>query len=44
MSADDLDRAAQLATQNPYYNPRPVTRESVRALLEQAFHGRQPDG
>jgi maleylacetate reductase len=44
MSEDDLDRAAQLATQNPYYNPRPVTRESVRTLLEQAFHGRPPDG
>jgi maleylacetate reductase len=44
LQASDLDRAAQLATQNPYYNPRPVTREGVRALLEQAFHGRPPDG
>jgi maleylacetate reductase len=44
MREGDLDRAAQLATQNPYYNPRPVTREGVRALLEQAFHGRPPDG
>lgn len=40
----DLDRAAQLATQNPYYNPRPVTRDGVRALLEQAFRGLPPDG
>jgi alcohol dehydrogenase class IV len=44
LQAGDLDRAAQLATQNPYYNPRPVTRDGVRALLEQAFHGRPPDG
>jgi maleylacetate reductase len=44
VQATDLDRVAELATQNPYYNPRPVTREGVRALLEQAFHGRPPDG
>ena len=44
LQAGDLDRAADLATQSPYYNPRPVTREGVRALLEQAFHGRPPDG
>ena len=42
MAEGDLDRAADLATQNPYYNPRPVTREGVRALLEQAYHGRRP--
>jgi alcohol dehydrogenase class IV len=42
MQAADLDRAAELATQNPYYNPRPVTREGVRALLEEAYHGRPP--
>jgi len=42
LQAGDLDRAAQLATQNPYYNPQPVTREGVRTLLEQAFHGRPP--
>jgi len=44
LKAEDLDRAADLATQNPYYNPRPVTRDGVRALLEQAFHGRPPEG
>ena len=38
----DLDRAADIATGNPYYNPRPVTREAVRALLDDAFHGRRP--
>jgi maleylacetate reductase len=42
MKAADLDRAAELATQNPYYNPRPVTREGIRALLDDAYHGRPP--
>jgi alcohol dehydrogenase class IV len=42
MKEGDLDRAADLATQNPYYNPRPVTREGVRALLDDAFAGRRP--
>ncbi len=35
-----LDQAADLAVQNPYYNPRPVTRSGVRQLLENAFQGR----
>lgn len=38
----DLDRAADLAVQNPYYNPRPVTREGVREMLQAAFEGREP--
>jgi len=42
MKLEDLDRAADLATQNPYYNPRPVTREGIRQLLDDAYHGRRP--
>ena len=42
MKEGDLDRAADLATQNPYYNPRPITREGIRSLLDDAFHGRRP--
>ncbi|HCP01455.1 MAG TPA: maleylacetate reductase [Rhodospirillaceae bacterium] len=42
MSEDNLERAADIAIENPYYNPRPVTREGIRALLEDAFHGRRP--
>jgi alcohol dehydrogenase class IV len=38
----DLDRVADLAVQNPYHNPRPVTREGVRALLDDACAGRKP--
>lgn len=40
----DLDRAADLAVQNPYFNPAPVTREGVRELLGRAFLGLQPIG
>ncbi len=38
----DLERAAELATQDPYYNPRPVTRAAIRALLQGAYEGRRP--
>ena len=43
MTEADLDKAAALATANPYDNPRPVTREGVRALLADAFDGRRPN-
>jgi alcohol dehydrogenase class IV len=42
MRREQLDQAADLAVQNPYYNPCPVTREGVRQLLENAFEGRRP--
>jgi alcohol dehydrogenase class IV len=42
MPEEGLDRAADLAVENPYYNPRPVTRGGIRALLENAFHGGPP--
>jgi maleylacetate reductase len=42
MKAGDLEKAADLAVQNPYYNPRPVTRDGIRALLADAFEGRRP--
>jgi maleylacetate reductase len=44
MRASDLDRAADLATEDdPYYNPRPITREGIRALLQDAFDGMRPE-
>ena len=42
LSEADLDKAAELAVQNPYYNPRPVTKAAVREMLQAAFEGRQP--
>jgi len=42
LRAADLDRAADIAVENPYYNPRPITREGIRALLQDAFEGKRP--
>jgi maleylacetate reductase len=42
MPADGLDRAADLAVQNQYPNPRPLERTAIRALLQDAFDGRRP--
>jgi maleylacetate reductase len=42
MPRDGLDRAATLATENQYPNPRPVEYGPVRELLENAFYGRRP--
>jgi maleylacetate reductase len=42
MREADLDRAADLATQAPYFNPRPTQRDGIRQLLDEAFHGRRP--
>ncbi|MGX9145631.1 maleylacetate reductase [Mesorhizobium sp. 128a] len=37
----DLDRAAEIATRNPYWNPRPFDRAAIRALLQDAWEGRR---
>jgi maleylacetate reductase len=42
MKEADLDRAAELATVSPYWNPRPLERAGIRALLDDAFYGRHP--
>jgi maleylacetate reductase len=42
MQESDLDKAAEIATQNPYYNPRPVEPGPIRKLLDDAFFGRRP--
>jgi maleylacetate reductase len=43
MREEDLDRAAEVVVEKPYPNPRPVTLEGVRELLDNAFYGRRPD-
>jgi len=40
----DLDRAADIATQNPYWNPRPVEKDALRHLLQAAWAGHPPQG
>jgi maleylacetate reductase len=42
MKESALDEAAQLATQNPYYNPRPIERAAIRQLLQDAWEGNRP--
>jgi maleylacetate reductase len=42
MKADALDDAARFATQNPYYNPRPIEYAAIRQLLQNAWEGRRP--
>jgi maleylacetate reductase len=42
MPESELERCAQIASQNAYWNPRPVETVAIRALLEGAFYGRAP--
>ncbi|MBD9447403.1 maleylacetate reductase [Rhizobium sp. RHZ01] len=42
LSEADLDRAASIAVENPYWNPRPIDKTSIRSLLQDAFEGRRP--
>ena len=43
MKQESLDEAAQLATQNPYFNPQPIEYAAIRRLLQNAWEGRRPD-
>jgi maleylacetate reductase len=43
LTVADLDRAADIATENPYWNPRPIDRASIRTLLQYAWEGVRPD-
>ena len=42
MAEADLDRAAEIAVQNPYWNPRPIEKSAVRRLLQAAWAGEAP--
>ncbi|HET8746327.1 MAG TPA: maleylacetate reductase [Ramlibacter sp.] len=42
LRAEDLDTACDIALRNQYPNPRPLEREAIRALLQDAFEGRRP--
>ncbi len=39
---ENLEKAANIAVQNPYYNPRPVVESDILELLKSAFHGSRP--
>lgn len=42
LTESDLEKAADLAVKNPYYNPRPITRDGVLKMLQAAYDGRRP--
>ena len=45
MTAADVDRVANIAVQNPYWNPRPIVPEALpalRELLQRAWEGAPP--
>lgn len=44
MPRDGLDRAAEPAVTNPYWNPIPIERKAIRALLGLAYVGAVPSG
>ena len=43
LAESDLDRAADIAVQNPYWNPRLIEKDAIRALLQNAWQGRYPE-
>jgi maleylacetate reductase len=42
MPEGGIDRAADLAVENPYWNPRPVDRDAIRRLIARAWAGEPP--
>ena len=43
LAESDLNHAADLAVKSPYWNPRPVERAAIRALLQRAWEGARPE-
>lgn len=39
MNEEDVDRAAEIAVGNPYWNPRAVEKEPIRELIRRAWAG-----
>jgi maleylacetate reductase len=42
MSAEDVSKAADIASSNPYWNPRPIEHDALLGLLQDAFDGVAP--
>lgn len=43
LEKSDLDQVAEIATENPYWNPEPVNRDKIRKLLQDAWDGKRPE-
>lgn len=42
MPESGIETAADIAVENPYWNPRPITRDGIRDLLANAYAGERP--
>src|SRR5579862_4269319 len=42
MPLEGIETAVTLAVASPYPNPRPLDRDAIRKLLDDAYHGRRP--
>lgn len=42
MPESGIEKAADLATTNPYFNPRPIEKNAIIELLSNAYHGKRP--
>jgi maleylacetate reductase len=42
MPAEGIERVVELALKDPYWNPRPLEAEGIRALLRHAYEGAPP--
>tara|TARA_R110002124_G_scaffold1797_19_gene11644 strand:+ start:16969 stop:18030 length:1062 start_codon:yes stop_codon:yes gene_type:complete len=42
LKESDLDRACEIALSNPYWNPRPIEAAPLRALVQRAWEGSEP--
>ncbi len=42
MGESQLDEAAEIAIQKPYFNPRPLNKEGIREVLQNAYEGNRP--
>ncbi|KAG4223303.1 hypothetical protein PC116_g28229 [Phytophthora cactorum] len=41
MQESDIDKAADIAVSNPYWNPRPIERDPIRELIRRAWAGEE---
>ena len=42
MPEDGIERAADIAVEKPYWNPRPIERGAIRDLIARAYSGERP--
>ncbi|KAF3920062.1 hypothetical protein AA313_de0200009 [Arthrobotrys entomopaga] len=41
MKEEDVDKAAEIATSNPYYNPREIKKDEIREIIRRAVIGEE---